>query len=89
MKEGIHPDYYQATVTCNCGNTFVTGSTRPEVVLTSLTRNTEFSNKRIQQAGIVKSQPILCIRRIKKDITEYEIFEYWWSGCHRRRDDEE
>ena len=70
MKEGIHPDYYQATVTCNCGNTFVTGSTskeihveicskchpfsqdsrkqlRPEVVLTSLTRNTEFSNKRI------------------------------------------
>ena len=28
MKEGIHPDYYQATVTCNCGNTFVTGSTK-------------------------------------------------------------
>ncbi|MDE6168274.1 MAG: 50S ribosomal protein L31, partial [Acetatifactor sp.] len=27
MKEGIHPQYYQATVTCNCGNTFVTGST--------------------------------------------------------------
>ena len=26
MKEGIHPDYYQANVTCNCGNTFVTGS---------------------------------------------------------------
>ena len=24
MKEGIHPNYYQATVTCNCGNTFVT-----------------------------------------------------------------
>ena len=31
MKEGIHPAYYQATVTCNCGNTFVTGSTRPEI----------------------------------------------------------
>ena len=28
MREGIHPDYYQATVTCNCGNTFVTGSTK-------------------------------------------------------------
>nr|MBP7320694.1 50S ribosomal protein L31 [Lachnospiraceae bacterium] len=26
MREGIHPEYYQATVTCNCGNTFVTGS---------------------------------------------------------------
>ena len=21
MKEGLHPEYYQATVTCNCGNT--------------------------------------------------------------------
>lgn len=31
MKDGIHPDYYQATVTCNCGNTFVTGSTKPEI----------------------------------------------------------
>lgn len=30
-KEGIHPQYYQATVTCNCGNTFVTGSTKPEI----------------------------------------------------------
>ena len=31
MREGIHPQYYQATVTCNCGNTFVTGSTKPEI----------------------------------------------------------
>lgn len=31
MKEGIHPKYNQATVTCNCGNTFVTGSTKPEI----------------------------------------------------------
>ena len=23
--------FYQATVTCNCGNTFVTGSTKPEI----------------------------------------------------------
>ncbi|MDQ7820514.1 MAG: 50S ribosomal protein L31 [Armatimonadota bacterium] len=28
MKKGIHPPYYQATVVCACGNTFVTGSTR-------------------------------------------------------------
>ena len=41
--------------------------------MTSLTRNTEFSNKRIQQAGIVKSQPILCIRRIKKDMKSSNI----------------
>ena len=31
MKAGIHPDYYQATVTCNCGNTFVTGSTKEDI----------------------------------------------------------
>ncbi len=31
MKTGIHPQYYQATVTCACGNTFVTGSTKPEI----------------------------------------------------------
>ncbi len=31
MKEGIHPKYYQATVTCNCGNTFVTGSTKKDI----------------------------------------------------------
>ncbi len=28
MKEGIHPKYQKATVTCACGNTFETGSTR-------------------------------------------------------------
>lgn len=28
MKEGIHPDYPAATVSCACGNAFVTRSTR-------------------------------------------------------------
>ncbi|GAB4342283.1 MAG: 50S ribosomal protein L31 [Calditrichia bacterium] len=27
MKEGIHPDYKKAKVTCACGNTFETHST--------------------------------------------------------------
>ena len=27
MKQGIHPDYHEVTVTCSCGNTFVTRST--------------------------------------------------------------
>ena len=31
MREGIHPDYYQAKVVCNCGNEFVTGSTKSEI----------------------------------------------------------
>jgi large subunit ribosomal protein L31 len=28
MREKIHPKYYEAKVTCSCGNTFTTGSTR-------------------------------------------------------------
>jgi large subunit ribosomal protein L31 len=28
MKEGIHPDYPAANVSCACGNSFVTRSTR-------------------------------------------------------------
>lgn len=31
MKEGIHPEYFETTVTCGCGNSFTTGSTRPEL----------------------------------------------------------
>ena len=31
MKEGIHPKYQKATVTCVCGNTFETGSTKKEL----------------------------------------------------------
>ena len=27
MKQGIHPDYVETTVTCTCGNTFTTHST--------------------------------------------------------------
>ncbi|MDQ7849131.1 MAG: 50S ribosomal protein L31 [Armatimonadota bacterium] len=31
MKKGIHPPYYRATVTCACGETFVTGSTKQSI----------------------------------------------------------
>jgi large subunit ribosomal protein L31 len=27
MKDGIHPDYKETTVSCSCGNTFLTRST--------------------------------------------------------------
>ena len=32
MKQGIHPDYKEATVTCGCGNTFKTGSVKKTFV---------------------------------------------------------
>ncbi len=31
MKTGIHPEYVESTVTCSCGNTFVTRATKPEI----------------------------------------------------------
>lgn len=29
MKKGIHPNFMEATVSCACGNTFKTMSTKP------------------------------------------------------------
>jgi len=31
MKSKIHPQYYDCTVTCSCGNTFKTRSTQKEL----------------------------------------------------------
>lgn len=31
MKAGIHPNYVEATVTCSCGNTWITRSTKPNL----------------------------------------------------------
>jgi len=31
MKDKIHPNYGESTVTCGCGNTFITGSVKKEL----------------------------------------------------------
>ena len=31
MKDGIHPNYQETQVTCGCGNSFTTRSTRQEM----------------------------------------------------------
>jgi len=33
MKKGIHPDYKESTVTCACGATFKTKSTKDNIVV--------------------------------------------------------
>ncbi|MFA7308642.1 MAG: 50S ribosomal protein L31 [Patescibacteria group bacterium] len=33
MQTAIHPKYGPATVTCTCGNTFVTGSTKSAIAI--------------------------------------------------------
>ena len=47
MKEGIHPDYKECKVTCACGNTFVTRSTKEELRLDvcSFTGQQKFVNR--------------------------------------------
>jgi large subunit ribosomal protein L31 len=31
MKQGIHPKYFVTTVSCACGNRFITGATKKEL----------------------------------------------------------
>ena len=31
MKQGIHPNYFDCTITCACGNVIKTRSTKPEI----------------------------------------------------------
>ena len=31
MKAGIHPDYVESTITCSCGNSCVTRSTKAQI----------------------------------------------------------
>jgi large subunit ribosomal protein L31 len=33
MKDGIHPNYQDSVVTCGCGNTFKTRSTKPKIAV--------------------------------------------------------
>jgi large subunit ribosomal protein L31 len=33
MKDGIHPKYQECTVTCGCGNSFTTRSTKPKIAI--------------------------------------------------------
>jgi large subunit ribosomal protein L31 len=33
MKAGIHPDYVESTITCSCGNSWVTRSTKAQIHL--------------------------------------------------------
>ena len=35
MKEGIHPNYQQTTITCACGNVIETGSTKQNIKVCS------------------------------------------------------
>jgi large subunit ribosomal protein L31 len=57
MKSGIHPKYHAVTVTCACGETFLTRSTNPELRLEICSKCHPFftgKQKLIDSAGRVE-----------------------------------
>ena len=65
MREGIHPEYKQVKVRCNCGNEFVTGSTKDEIRVEVCSKCHPFytgSQKLLLEAG----------GRVEKIKTEYK-----------------
>ena len=91
MKQGIHPNYYQATVTCNCGNTFVTGSTKEDIHVEICSKCHSFytgQQKSAQARGRIRGSQAgvwLFLNRLR---SKYEIFRNRRTGCYRRHHDE-
>ena len=56
MKKGIHPEYVEATVTCACGETFKTKSTKDNITVEVCSKCHPFytgQQNRISRAGRV------------------------------------
>ena len=51
MKDGIHPKYEAATVTCGCGNSFQTRSTRPKIGVEVCSKCHPFYTGNIKSGG--------------------------------------
>jgi len=57
MKEKLHPKYYKANVTCSCGNTFTTGSTKENLRVELCSKCHPFftgEQKIVDTAGVVE-----------------------------------
>ena len=88
MREGIHPEYYQAKVVCNCGNEFVTGSTKEDIHVEVCSKCHPFytGQQKSEQSceggsAFFRKWSFLRERRL------YEIFGHWRTGCDRGRYD--
>ena len=56
MKDSIHPNYQASTVTCGCGNSFETRSTKPKITVEVCSKCHPFytgSQKLVDAAGRV------------------------------------
>lgn len=75
MKEKIHPQYQEVKVTCACGNTFVTRSTKKELKVEICSKcHPFFSGKQkfIDTAGRIEK---FTKKYAKKDKIEEEVKE--------------
>ncbi|HZW83168.1 MAG TPA: 50S ribosomal protein L31 [Candidatus Deferrimicrobium sp.] len=69
MKENIHPKYFQTTIRCSCGETFVTGSTRKDLYVEVCSKCHPYYTgvqKIIDSAGRVEK----FMKRMNKKVTE-------------------
>jgi large subunit ribosomal protein L31 len=57
MKKGIHPEYKEAIVSCGCGNTFKTRSTKAKILVEICSKCHPFytgKQKLVDSAGMVE-----------------------------------
>ena len=66
MKEGIHPNYQQTTITCACGNVIETGSTKQNIKVEVCSKCHPFftGKQKLVDTGVRVADPVdLCIER--------------------------
>ena len=66
VKEGIHPNYGKAVVTCACGNTFETGSTVPELRVEICSKCHPFNSVRRLLAVVLNSLINVTVKKAKQ-----------------------
>ena len=68
MKEGIHPNYQQTTITCACGNVIETGSTKSDIKVEVCSKCHPFftgKQKLVDTGGRVRSGQVSLTRHKK------------------------
>ena len=79
MREGIHPNYYQAKVVCNCGNEFVTGSTKEDIHVEICSKCTQDSRKLLRLVDVLISSIVNMVlsRKVRNQVEVIEISTFF------------
>ena len=82
MKENLHPNYKQTTITCACGNVIETGSTK-EFVLKYAPNATRslLANRNL----LIQADVLTCLRNVmacrKNNSARYKVLRLFWFGA--------